>query len=89
MILVVLYYPRDVGKVQALPIFVNVSVDRQGPTACALAAPPPINGKDIVADTDAEKGMISLDAKRRPLQARVGWQLFDMRLLPALCDCVL
>ncbi len=43
-----------------------------GPTGCALAAPPPIDGNHIVADTDAEKGTISLDAKRRPLQARVG-----------------
>ncbi|KPV53565.1 hypothetical protein SE17_08930 [Kouleothrix aurantiaca] len=41
------------------------------PTGCALAAPPPINGNTIVAETDAEKGTISLDAKRRPLQARV------------------
>jgi hypothetical protein len=42
------------------------------PTGCALAAPPPIDGYHIVADTSAEKGTISLDAKRRPLQARVG-----------------
>ena len=42
------------------------------PTVCALAAPPPIDGKHIVAEPDAEKRMISLDAKRRPLQARVG-----------------
>ena len=41
-------------------------------TGCALAAPPLINGNIIVADTDAEKRTISLDAKRRPLQARVG-----------------
>ena len=43
-----------------------------GPTGCALAAPPPIDGKDIVAETGAEKRTISHDAKRRPLQARVG-----------------
>jgi hypothetical protein len=43
-----------------------------GPTVCALAAPPPIDGNDIVAETSAEKRTISLDAKRRPLQARVG-----------------
>ena len=42
------------------------------PTGCALAAPPPIKGSHIVADIDAEKRTISLDAKRRPLQARVG-----------------
>ena len=42
------------------------------PTGCALAAPPPIDGNNIVADTGAEKRPISLDAKRRPLQARVG-----------------
>ena len=45
------------------------------PTGCALAAPPPIGGHHIVADTGAEKGTISLDAKRRPLQARVGREL--------------
>jgi hypothetical protein len=32
----------------------------------------PINGNSIVAETGAEKRPISLDAKRRPLQARVG-----------------
>ena len=44
------------------------------PTGCALAAPPPIDGKDIVAEIDVEKRPILLDAKRRPLQARVGPQ---------------
>ena len=46
-----------------------------GLTGGALAAPPPIDGCTIVADTGAEKGTISLDAKRRPLQARVGREL--------------
>jgi len=41
-------------------------------TGCALAAPPPIDGNHIVAETGAEKRPILLDAKRRPLQARVG-----------------
>ncbi len=45
------------------------------PTGCALAAPPPIDGKDTVAETGAEKRPILLDAKRRPLQARVGREL--------------
>ena len=40
-------------------------------TGCALAAPPPIDGKHIVAETGAKKRTILLDAKRRPLQARV------------------
>ena len=43
-----------------------------GRTGCALAAPPPIDGDTIVAETGAEKRTILLDAKRRPLQARVG-----------------
>ena len=43
-----------------------------GPTGCALAAPPPIDGCHIVTETGAEKRTISHDAKRRPLQARVG-----------------
>ena len=47
-------------------------LDAARPTGCALAAPPPIDGSTIVADTGAEKRPISLDAKRRPLQARVG-----------------
>ncbi len=34
----------------------------------------PIDGKSIVADTGAKKRTISLDAKRRPLQARVSLQ---------------
>ncbi len=46
--------------------------DSLHPTGCALAAPPPINGCHIVPETGAEKRTISLDAKRRPLQARVG-----------------
>ena len=50
------------------------SLDEARPTGCALAAPPPINGKHIVAETGAEKRPISLDAKRRPLQARVRLQ---------------
>ncbi len=45
---------------------------RVRPTGCALAAPPLIDGSHIVADIGAEKGTISLDAKWRPLQARVG-----------------
>ena len=51
----------------------------QRTTGCALAALPPINGKDIVADTGAEKGTISHDAKRRPLQARVSRPKFVYR----------
>ena len=47
-------------------------IGRGDPTGCALAAPPLIDGCTIVADTGAEKRPISLDAKRRPLQARVG-----------------
>ena len=43
-----------------------------GLTGCALAAPLPIDGYHIVAETDAEKGTILLDATRRPLHARVG-----------------
>jgi hypothetical protein len=50
----------------------GVTVNSGGLTVCALAAPPPIDGNDIVAETSAEKRTISLDAKRRPLQARVG-----------------
>jgi hypothetical protein len=46
-----------------------------GPTGCALAAPLLINGNHIVAETGAEKRTISLDEKRRPLQARVGREL--------------
>ena len=49
----------------------DTEVDHARPTSCALAAPPLIDGNDIVADTSAEKGTISLDAQRRPLQARV------------------
>ena len=45
------------------------------PTGCALAAPPLIDGNHIVAETDAKKRTISHDAKRRPLQARVGREL--------------
>ncbi len=46
------------------------------PTGCALAAPPLIDGCHIVAESGAEKRTILLDAKRRPLQARVGrWLL--------------
>ena len=47
-------------------------IDGRRRTACALAAPPPIDSKSIVADVGAEKSPILLDAKRRPLQARVG-----------------
>ena len=58
------------------PILFAMKVHRRlsatGPTGCALAAPPRIDGNDIVADTGAEKRTISLDAQRRPLQARVG-----------------
>ena len=54
------------------------------PTGCALAAAPPIDGKHIVAESDAEKGTILLDAKRRPLQARVG----RMRLHGCFCHYV-
>ena len=46
------------------------------PTGCALAAPPLIDRNHIVADTGAEKGTIWLDAKRRPLQARVSPQIY-------------
>ena len=58
------------------PILFAMKVHRRlsatGPTACALAAPPLIDRTSIVADTGTEKGTISLDAKRRPLHARVG-----------------
>ena len=55
-----------------LQAFNKMLANNAGPTGCALAAPPPIDGNDIVAETEAEKRTISLDAKRRPLQARVG-----------------
>jgi len=45
---------------------------RACPTGCASAAPPPIDDYHSVADTDAKKRTILLDAERRPLQARVG-----------------
>ena len=51
------------------------------PTGCALAAPPLIDGGHIVAETSAEKRTISLDAKRRPLQARVGLAFLVWRSL--------
>ena len=63
-------------------------------TGCALAAPPPIDGNHIVAETGAEKRPISLDAKRRPLQARVGratrfltlsWNRFSFDCSQILC----
>ena len=37
-----------------------------------------INGNTIVAETGAEKRTILLDAKRRPLQARVGRQFLKV-----------
>ena len=45
------------------------------PNELRFSGAAPIDGCHIVAETDAEKRPISLDAKRRPLQARVGLQL--------------
>ena len=53
-------------------ISLSVVLEECGPTGCALAAPPPIDGKHSGVDTDAEKRTISVDAQRRPLHARVG-----------------
>jgi hypothetical protein len=70
--------PRDTRDaisrliVARLGALLGDGVDSVRPTPCALAAPPPIDGNHIVAETGVEKGTISLDAKRRPLQARVG-----------------
>ena len=55
------------------------------PTGCALAAPPPVDGNHIVADTDAKKRTILLDAKRRPLQARVGRRAVMSLGLDSIC----
>ena len=42
------------------------------PNGLRFSGAAPVDGEIIVADTGAEKCTISLDAKRRPLQARVG-----------------
>ncbi len=53
------------------------------PNGLRFSGAAPIDGCHIVAETGAEKGTISLDAKWRPLQARVG-RLFGILLTGSL-----
>ena len=53
----------------------------RSPNELRFSGAAPIDGCHIVAETDAEKRPISLDAQRRPLQARVGRQAISLRSL--------
>jgi hypothetical protein len=51
------------------------------PNGLRVSGAAPINGNHIVADTEIEKRPILLDAKRRPLHARVGLAFLVWRSL--------
>ncbi|KPV51258.1 hypothetical protein SE17_22250 [Kouleothrix aurantiaca] len=73
------------AKHQKVQVVVGTRFAEDSPNGLRFSGAAAINGNHIVAEIGAEKRTISLDAKRRPLQARVGRQFLQV-LSTILCD---